>query len=182
MSNEDMGNMNEDMGNMYCHCPVCSSDGMICSEGSYFCPTCKWNAKALYIGDKTVIDGIKRYSNNIINEISEYLMVNECNMTLKELMTRFSSISEFDIILEAMKARGLIMSVKSADGKYHIIQLMMPKQSCCDWVDITMSFSNDEDPSNLMHYRVPCLFDGERVEEFRKSVENFVSDLAKKYS
>lgn len=157
---------------MYTKCPVCGSDNITVSDDFAFCHTCRWGEKDYNISD--LLKATEKSMSYAIEDVSAYLMANDCIVSLKNLCIRFNNRIKFDTVLNGMEKRGLIQIIKTADGEKHVVLLPVPTKKC-DWITVRV-WSSEDDECDVPAYRIPCTLSRSQFDELRKDIETYANE------
>lgn len=153
-------------------CPVCNTFDVIIGDDYAYCIKCGWGEKSYQL--ETVFEGTENAVSDAVDRIVDYLMANECVVSMENLSIRFSQVVGLDTIIEGMKVRQLIDVIKVADGEKHVVLLTLPVKTC-KWADVTVMFDT-EDSTRVQHYRIHCKLTKEQQTELIQDVQSFVAD------
>lgn len=157
-------------------CPICSNKNLIYTNIDAFCLQCLWRGPRVDYINKNIKGEYKMpKSSDTITRISDYLIVNECSVSMDNIRFRFNMIPDLNEKINNMIVCGMIKVITLANGKDQVLLMNVPNEKC-EWADIEVSFSTDKPPENMRHYRIHCKLNKDQQEQLREDVEGFVED------
>ena len=160
-------------------CPVCGSFNIVVGDDYAYCDRCRWGEKSYDI--EVVIEDTSGAVENAVNKIQDFLVANNCMAKSKDLQARFINMNGLDNILTGMEVQDRIKTFYTADGESWVAltRAIGKKVEMCDWADIEISFSTDNPPYNMIHYRIPCRLTKEQQEEMRQDINGYADEWVK---